>query len=252
MQDDTHDSGLPTRAIHDAYLNLQQAHREYRRARDNDQDTKQPQGVFQDAVLTFFELVRPHLKHESALSDYWAGNVPDYAGWSPDSPQDAAAYVREHGTGIYQVQKHVDTRKIRDEEQKVITDGGIDTFEEWHRFLGLSDSERLVSVKGDDQSGELFVSLLRVAVLPLRDLDHWQARIRKHRKTGDGFMASETSVSTEIEYEPELKLITAKRLLVEAADKLGALSEFDASSPRTEITREDFEKLEEWHQRQVE
>ncbi len=73
MQDDTQNTGLPTRAIHDAYLNLQQAHRQFRQARDHDQDITGPQGVFQDAVLTFYELVRPHLKSESALSSYWRG-----------------------------------------------------------------------------------------------------------------------------------------------------------------------------------
>ncbi len=248
MQDDTQNTGLPTRAIHDAYLNLQQAHRQFRQARDHDQDITGPQGVFQDAVLTFYELVRPHLKSESALSSYWEGDLPDYAGWDPNSVDDAVRTVREKGTGVYQVQQHVDTVEL---QQEALTDGGVSSFDDWHQLLGLSNRERLVGVQhGEDDL--VYVQLLRIAVLPLRELDHWQVRISKERTQGDGFMAGETTVKTKREFEPPTKLITAKRLLVEAADKLGALSEFDASSSLTEITREDIQKVEEWHQNQVE
>ncbi len=156
--------------------------------------------------------------------------------------------VREKGTGVYQVQQHVDTVEL---QQEALTDGGVSSFDDWHQLLGLSNRERLVGVQhGEDDL--VYVQLLRIAVLPLRELDHWQVRISKERTQGDGFMAGETTVKTKREFEPPTKLITAKRLLVEAADKLGALSEFDASSSLTEITREDIQKVEEWHQNQVE
>lgn len=248
MQDDTEGSGIPTRAIHEAYLTLQDAHREYRRARDNDDDLQLPKARFQDAVLTFYELVRPHLRHETALEDYWAGHLPEYTGWDFDSTSEAATYVREKGTGVYQVQEHVDSVQVN---QQVLTDGGLQTFEEWHELLGLSwDSERLVAVTPADD-GSHFVKVLRCAVLPLRELDRWQADVVKERTQGDGFMAGETTVETTLEYQPVQKLVTAKRLLVEAADRLGALSEFEASSQTTEITREDMQKVEEWRQKQL-
>jgi len=248
MNDDSNNSGIPTRAIHDAYLQLQHAHREYRRARDNGEDTHDEQGAFQDAVLTFYELVRPHLKHESSLEDYWRGNLPDYAGWNFDSEREAVDYVRDAGTGVYQVQRHTDTVQIR---QDVLTDGGLEGFEQWHEFLNLSwDSERLVAVQPGEE-GVHYLKLLRVAVLPLRELDHWQAQVTHERSQGDGFMSGETAVDTRLEYQPAQKIVTAKRLLVEAADRLGALSEFDASSTRTEITREDLEKVEQWRQKQL-
>ena len=248
MGEETTNSGIPTRAIHDAYLNLQQTHREYRRARDNDLDTHGPQGRFQDAVLTFYELVRPHLKHETSLSEYWTGNVPDYAGWNFENTSAAAEYVQEKGTGVYQVQQHTDIVQVN---QQVLTDGGLEGFEQWHDFLGLSwDSERLVAVQPSDE-GTHFVKLLRCAVLPLRDLDNWQAHVIKERARGDGFMAGETAIDTRLEFQHPQKLVVAKRLLVEAADKLGALSDFDASAQRTEITREDIQKVEEWRQTQL-
>jgi len=250
MDQEQQDNGIPTRAIHEAYLTLQDAHREYRRARDNDMDTQGPKAGFQDAVLTFYELVRPHLKHETALEDYWSGSLPDYVGWDFNSSEEAVSYVREHGTGVYQVQQHTDTVQLR---QDVLTDGGLQGFTEWHDFLGLSwDSERLVAVQPDpDDESVRYLKLLRCAVLPLRELDHWQATVTKERTQGDGFMAGNTSVETSLEYQHPKKLVTAKRLLVEAADRLGALSEFEASTQTTEITREDMEKVEQWRQKQL-
>lgn len=247
-QQDNTEQGIPTRAIHEAYLNLQQTHRSYRQARDAGQDAHSEKAAFQDAVLTFYELVRPHLKHETALEDYWQGNLPDYTGWNFDTEREAVAYIQDHGTGVYQVQRHTDAVTI---EQRTLTDGGPQTFADWHELLGLSwDSERLVAV--DPREEACFVKLLRCAVLPLRELDHWQATIVRERDRGDGFMAGETSVETRREFQPPQKLVTAKRLLVEAADRLGALSEFEASTQTTEITREDMQKVEEWRQKQLE
>lgn len=248
MNNDTQASGIPTKAIHESYIEMQRAHREYRRARDHGGDTHAEQGVFQDSVLTFYELVRAHLKHESSLENYWTGHIPDYTGWSFNNDAEAATYVREHGTGVYQVQQHVDTVQIR---QDVLTDGGLEGFEQWHDFLGLSwDTERLVAVQPEGD-GTHYLKILRCAVLPLRELDRWRATITKERAQGDGFMAGETTTDTRREYQHPQKIVAAKRLLVEAADKLGALSEFDASAQKTEITREDIEKVEQWRQKQL-
>lgn len=246
---DEQDTGMPTRAIHESYLSLQKAHREFRRARDTDGDVTAAQGVFQDAILTFYELVRPHLKHESSLSNYWRGELPDYTGWDKPDGEPAATYVKEQGTGVYQVQEHVDSVELN---QQVLTDGGVSGFADWHELIGLSwDSERLVAVQPDADSQQYFIKVLRCAVLPLRELDHWQTQVVEERQTGGGFMASETNTKRRREYESPMKLVTGKRLLVEAADQLGALSEFDASTQRTEITREDMEKVEEWRQQQL-
>ena len=245
---ETDQSGIPTRAIHEAYLNLQQTHHEYRRARDRGEDTHLHRGEFQDAILTFFELVRPHLIHETSLSDYWHGDIPDYTGWDFDSDREALSYIREKGTGVYQVQQHTDLFEVN---QQVLTDGGVQGFDTWHELLGLSDRERLIAIEPASTERKYYGKVLRIALLGLRDLDHWKATITRERKQGDGFMASETTVTTRRQFEPEQKLVTAKRLLVEAADKLGALSDFEASASRTEITREDIQKVEAWHQENV-
>lgn len=254
---DTKDSGIPTRAIHESYLSVQRAHQQLRQAREHDTDVTDAQAVLQDEVLTFYELLRPHLKHESALSDYWDGDLPGYTGWDFKSVTEAKQYVMDHGTGVYQVQKHPSTVAVR---QKALTDGGVEGYEDWHETLGLSwDTERLLSVEpvqqdqreAMDADATHYVVVLRCAVLPLRRLDRWQPRVRKERTSGDGFMSGETSVETTREYQPPQKLVTAKRLLVEAADRLGALSDFEASTQRTKITREDMEKVEKWRQQQI-
>lgn len=257
-QQERKDTGIPTRAIHESYLNLQQTHRQFRQANDDPEvDASRHHAAFQDAVLTFYELIRPHLKHESGLSEYWEGEVPDYAGWNFNSAPEAAAYIRDHGTGIYQVQEHAEMRSY---DQEVLTDGGELGFDQWHELLGLSwQSERLVAVSevpdredaADAGTGQCIVKLLRIAVLSLRELDHWQSYVTKERTRGDGFMAGETSVSTDVQFEPVVKLITGKRLLVEAADDLGLLSEVEAGRPETEITKEDIQKVETWRQKQI-
>jgi len=249
--DDGRDTGIPTRAIHEAYLTLQQAHQEYRRARDDGADTHGHQAAFQHEALRFHDLIRHHLKHETAVSDYWNGELPAYTGWDFDSTAEAIAYVEDTGTGVYQTQVHTVARTV---EQQVLTDGGQpETMQEWHRLLGLSwDSERLIAYQQDrEEPARFYAKVLRAAVLPLRELDHWRADIVTERTSGDGFMAGETRSETRREFQPPQKLIAAKRLLVEAADKLGLLSDIDASTQRTEITREDLEKVEEWRQEQI-
>lgn len=247
-------TGIPTRAIHESYLTLQRAHQDYRRARDRGDDTHHEQGALQDAVLTFYELLRPHLKHETGLSEYWNGELPDYTGWNFDSAAEARAYIRDKGTGVYQIQRHTLMDDLQ-QRQQVLTDGGNGTeqpqsFEDWHNLLGLSwERERLISWQAHDDG--VYFQVFRCAVLPLRQLDNWQTTIRRERTNGGGFMAGQTSTTEHREFVNEQKLITGKRLLVEAADKLGALSQFDASKQRTEITREDLEKVEQWRQEQI-
>ena len=257
---DTRDTGMPTRAIHEAYLALQEQHREFRQVKSGGGDTRAARGRFQDAILTFYELVRPHLKHESALSGYWEGELPDYTGWDFNSAEAVAQHVRDRGTGVYQTQIHQDVTTV---EQQALTDGGRPQGRSaWHELLELNwDTERLISVHpvepDDDASADggaatdYHIRVVKASVLPLRDLDHWRVREVQARETGDGFMAGEVTKQRRHEFEPGQKLVAAKRLLSEAADRLGALSAFEASTQRTEITREDLEKVEQWRQKQL-
>jgi len=128
MQDDKRDTGIPTRAIHEAYLQLQDSHRELRRARDNaTRDSDRAHAMFQDAVLTFYELIRPHLKRKSSLSRFWVGELPKYPDRWWTSVDEARRYCSRAGTAVWSLQKHVQTAASSPNvngESPVATDGG--------------------------------------------------------------------------------------------------------------------------------
>lgn len=251
--DERQDTGIPTRTIHEAWLVTEEAHDEFRRARDLHDDTTREQADLQHAILRFYEVLRPWLKSESALSGYWRGELPDYTGWDFDQPRQAVEHVRERGTCVYQAQLHTEQVTLG---QRALADGGQPAEydrQTLHDLLGLSwDTERLVSMHPvEDDGADYYLQVVRAALLPLRSLDHWQATVTREREQGSGFMAGETAQSVSREFQPPQKLEVAKRLLVEAANRLGALPEFDASAQRTEITREDIERVEEWRQNQL-
>jgi hypothetical protein len=229
---DDKDTGIPTRAIHEAYLNLQQAHRQFRRAKDNPARDETPAHAdFQDAVLTFYELARPHLKRKSGMRRFWEGKLPNY----PDTPWESTEQAKQHceraGTAIWTLQEHVQSVPAAADNTgngAAIADGA-GSLREYHDQLGLTDRQRIVAVKHQD--GVLLWKELR-AVAGLQQLDRWDTRETRERKSGSGFMAGETHPSVSLTYVPVWKLTKAKRLLAEAADKLNLLS-------RVEIDHED-------------
>lgn len=230
-QQDDRDTGIPTRAIHEAYLNLQQAHRSHRQAHDDPtRGEDRAHAEFQDAVLTFYELIRPHLKRKGAMSSFWQGDLPKYPDRWWRSEQEARQYCERHGTAIWGFQRHMHTQATSpnaDGDAAAVADGGGEisgTPSEWHARLNMSDNQRIVGVDRDDSV--LYWVELR-AVAGLRHLDSWDTKQAKSREQGAGFMAGETPTSVELEYVDIWKLTKAKRLLAEAADKMNLLSRVD-------------------------
>jgi len=228
MTDETRDTGIPTRAIHEAYLGMQAAHRRYRQARDEaGVDESQAQAGFQDAVLTFYELVRPHLKRKSSMQRLWDGELPDYPDRWWQSTEEAKRYCQQYGTAVWQLQHHVQTAAQSASVSgngTALADGGGGGPAEWHERLNLTDKQRVVSVS--DDSGTLVWVELR-AVTGLRQLDTWDTRQRRERTRGGGFMAGQSATTVTLEYVNPNRLTRAKRLLAEAADKMGLLSRID-------------------------
>jgi len=227
-RDDTRDTGIPTRAIHEAYLTMQQAHREYRQVRDRQgHDETRAHAEYQDAVLTFYELIRPHLKRKSGLRRFWQGELPEYPDrWWSDADR-AIEYCTRYGTAVWDLQQHVHTTATSPNASggaTALADGGERTPREWHDELGLTDMQRIAGL-GREEDAMVWVELRAVA--GLKQLDSWDTRQRKRRERGDGFMASETATAVELEYVPVWKLTTGKRLLAEAADKMNLLSRVD-------------------------
>lgn len=230
-RDDGRDTGIPTRAIHEGYLGMQEAHRNYRQSRDSHAtDERQAQRDFQDSVLTFYELVRPHLKHEAGLAEYWHGELPPYLGRWWDDAEEARRYCRQEGTAVWALQKHTNTSASAPtvNGDVAVADGGQATPAEWHDRLNLTEMQRLVSI-GKHEGMLLWIELRATA--GLRQLDTWETGKQAKRKQGDGFMAGETATNVTYEYVAPWKLVQAKRLLVEVTDKLSLLSDVDFSEP---------------------
>lgn len=226
MSEDSRDTGIPTRAIHESYLNLQESHREYRRARDDPSRATRPaHAAFQDAVLTFYELIRPHLKRKSGVSKFWGGELPEYPGQWFKSTQQAKRYYSQ-GIAIWDLQKHPNQYRLPSESAAAApaTDGGELLPADYHEMCNVPDTVRIIAV--DPGEGSMFCRELR-PVAGLKQLDSWETREVKHREQGDGFMASETSETTELRFVNVGKLTKAKRLLAEAADKMSLLSRVD-------------------------
>lgn len=241
--------GIPTRAIHEAYLDMQRALKRYRQATDqgHGSEWQQAHGDVQETVLTFYELLRPHIKHNEAVSDYWDGEPPSYPGNGAPDP--------EEGEGVIQVQTRTETQPIT----RDMTDEA--SFEEmaewdlrdWHESLNLNGEVRLRSVHADTtEEGQPYVFVQYDSYqLGLRTLDDWQTRFRTKQTELGGFVGGTTQTETERQRVAMPKLKRAARELSEVAERLGALSEFDASTPRTEITEEDMEKVERWRQQNL-
>jgi len=238
MNDDTPRPGLAAQAIQESHLSMEKAHRQFRRARDEGEHVvgdEDPKAAYQDAVMTFYELLRPYLKSESQLEAYWNGHIPDYPPQPHRSVADARQYYEDRCVGVHQIQMHTIPTELN---QQVLTGGGSDvpqTPEQWHQILQRPSVCRVVSAQPgdeDDKDNRWYIRELRFAVMGLRELDHWKAEVTTERTQGSGFMAGETHIQQRREYESAEKITKAKRMLTEAANKLGALPDYSIEDSR--------------------
>jgi hypothetical protein len=224
---DQQDTGIPTREIHEAFLTLKKTRHHYREARDDPTSDEQgPHRAYQEAVLSFYASLRPYLKRKSAMERYWAGELPEYPERPFNSVPQAHQYYTQHGVAIWALQKHTHTMRTSPNTQGVdpselATDGGATTLSEWHDHLNLTDNQRLVAV--DWQGDELAWVEFR-AVSGLQQLDTWDTERVRTRERGDGFMAGEGATREELQFVDVAKLEKARRLLIEAADKMSLLA----------------------------
>lgn len=230
--DDDRHGGIPTRAIHEAYLDMQRALKRYRKARDtgNQHAVDDAHGDVQETVLTLYELLRPHLKHNDAVGDYWTGEPPRYTGNGPPDPED--------GKGVIDWQKR--TTHVKH------PGGDPDTFEDWHDALGLNGSKRLLNVVAD---GNACLVQYHAYEIGLRRLDEWQTEIQTTQKSLGGFLDGVTKEEKKRERVKIHKLRRAARELSDVAERLNALSEFEGKTHETEITSEDIERVDEYRKR---
>jgi len=240
-------TGIPTRAIHESYISMQAALQQFREAKDRGagQGVQRAHGRLQQEVLTFYELLRPHLKHESAVEDWWQGKLPNYRhGETPDP---------EEGRGILHVQtarRQVDMTELDEDALDDLPDDMGDWgLREWHEAAGLNGSVRVVGVAGLGDTVLLTVQQFQTG---LRQLDSWETKYERETTKKGGFMADKTDETVKRQRIPSDRLTRAARELSDVADKLGALSDFNASGQRTSITDEQIDELEEWRRQNVE
>jgi hypothetical protein len=240
MSAEENHSGIPTRAIHEAYLDMQRSLKAYREAKDQQHQAaiEQSHGQLQQAVLTFYEMLRPHLRNEAAVRDWWEGRLPSYNGdGKPPDP--------DEGKGILQVQQK---REVKPLNGELDNPDNLSTLKEWHDALGLNGEVRLVGIAGH---GDNVLLSLEHYQKGLRHLDEWETKYVRKTERKDGFMADKTEETVERQRIPIDRLRRAARELADVADKLGALSDFDASETRTEITGEMIQEVKEWERQNL-
>ncbi|TQQ78587.1 hypothetical protein EGH24_13780 [Halonotius terrestris] len=232
--------GLPTRAIHESYLDLQRSLQQYRDATDAAADgaTQQAHGQLQSGVLTFYELLRPHLKHEGGVRAWWDGEPPSYPGdGSPPDPDD--------GRGVLAVQQRAAPVAL-DRVDK--SPDELNSLAQWDDALPApkpgSDGERLDGVGADERvvgivgAGDSVVVSVHSYQTGLRQLDGWETEVRTVREQRDGFMSDKTRERTVRQRVPVEKLKRAARELVEASDKMNLLTKIDSEREFTDLRDE--------------
>lgn len=258
-REDTPRSTASAQAVEKKYLDLQAALRDYRQWRDygsivdedeaqhSDESHRNAHLELQDAVLTFYELLRPYLRKNRGLEHYWKGALVSHPEQPHDTTQEAIDYYREHSTGIWQIQEHKQTLADYIGEQPsattngetAVADGGENvpqTLDEWGEAIALPPGNRILQLYRVMDSWVFEEG--RFSVIGLRNLDEWTTEKRQETKNQDGFMTGASggyltdsggNTKTVVVAQPPKKVETAARMLVEAANELGAIAEYDTS-----------------------
>lgn len=215
MPDEENHAGIPTRAIHESYLDMQRSLKRYRKAKDKGSAAQfdDAHGDVQEAVLTFYEMLRPHIKNNDGVQGYWNGELPRYDGNQPPDP--------EEGKGVLQVQQHnqnISWDKVQFPEDVEVED--LQTLKDWHEVLGLNGSVRLTQVHPNEDG--VFVSQQRYQ-LGMRELDSWETKYQTRQTTIGGFLGGTLEEKEERIRVDMPKLKRAARELSDVAKEMGYL-----------------------------
>lgn len=229
-------------AVEDAYVALQDHMRTYRQARDQGNHAaglppeKNPVVVLQDAVQTFFQFIRPFVKGDGRLAEYWRGAIATHPDTQHRTIEDAKAYYLDNSVGVWQIQRHTgnvtidgDAQQPAGQAQTAVADGGSINPGKWHKLLNLPDTTRILRVEPameDDPFDGFYYVQARFAVLGLREIPRWTIGRKTQRTSSGGFMSGETSTETHADPEPARKVETAARMLIEVADELDAIATY--------------------------
>lgn len=243
MSQEENTSGIPTRAIHESYLDMQRALQQYRQAKDRADSVQvgNAHGSLQETVLTFYEMLRPHIRSNHGVNDWWDGTLPSY-------PQDGSMPDPDDGKAILDIQRRTENLIANNVDLQ-----SCENYKDYHETLDVADDIRITGIMTNQtQNNDTVVVIAYQAYqMGLRHLDSWETTYKTTQQTLGGFMGSKTKQKQERQRVAISKLKRAARELADVAEQLGALSEFDASLDRTEITDQQMEELEAWRQQQL-
>lgn len=252
---DNHENRVSSEVVEKAYVTLQEKVRIYRQARDQSNHAAglnpgtDPVVILQDAVQTFFQFVRPFIKGDPRMAEYWQGAIAQHPDTQHRTVADAKAYYRDNSVGVWQIQTHTGslpaaTTQQQNGQQPAVADGGNINVAKispgtWHEELRLPPTTRLLRIEPafeDDEFEGWYYVEGRFATVGLREVPTWTVETRKERNSGDGFMAAETSSRKIQNPEPAKKVETAARMLVEVADELEAIATYKPRGKRVHGT----------------
>lgn len=260
--DITEQGRISGRLVEEGYVSLQEKMRIYRQARNQtnlqaglDPGTN-PVVMLQDAVETFYHLVRPYVEHEPQLSEYWRGALASYPGERFAETDHALAYYEQHSVGVWQSQSHpralsLTQRQLQTDtgDAAAVADGGdgLPMPQAIHRYANLPESVRVLGVNeasDDDEFDGYYFIEGRFAVVGLQEVRNWEVTTKQVSTNKNGFMAGQSSGfmtgqssgRTVAQPEPAAKIETVAEMLIDVADDLNAIANFEPSGDRVHGT----------------
>jgi len=215
--DDMDHGGIPTRVIHESYVDLVNAMRGYYRAdqQGSDVDKQRAHSTLQNDVLSFFEVLRPYLATKDSMQPYWQGEVPDYDG------HDGTAILWQQSKRVPVSVEHLRKEAGDDWQQKPM---------EWlHEQIAAANPELNGNAKIDAVHYESDADALLLKVnqyqVGLHHLDGKYDMEQTVVERGGSFMRHKAQRETMKRKMPVNKLFNAAHALEEAAERMNLLTE---------------------------
>lgn len=223
-------STIPTRVIHEAFVNSKHARQGYIQARKSDQGLEPARRQLQQAVLAYYEVLREYIKEH--LEDYWHGKLPTNG---------------NEGIAIFGYADTTADVPLSDFEPN----GSLKDDAPINRDLGHHQQiQGLADINHDAGIATLRIRNYRAGLKQLEDTFN-QTTVKHTQKKGSPLGNRVVTKEKSQQLDAGL-LFTAARCLDEATKELGLLAEVEEGTPRTQITEETLEEVKAWREQNIE
>lgn len=228
--DEERASGIPTRVIHNAYVQTKNARHQYIHARKNDSGIEAARRELQQAVLNYYEVLREYIQKH--LDDFWHGKLPH------DGSDGIAIFGYSDTTTTAPFSEFTPTGGLKD-------DAAI--------LNELRDNQRILGVTDINEDAGVVTIQIRTYQAGLKHLDHLfdETQTQYDQKKGSPLGNRVVRKQTSQQLNTGL-LFTAARCLDQATMELGLLAAVDEGTPRTQITEETLEEVKAWREQNIE